>query len=134
MFIGPYVTRLIRNAHLTIVQEIQEAKVGEGMIVMDRVIILWIFQEMRVVFKPGTRADKRARVAKEMQKEEEMEEEGGAAPEADEGSSGSTFQQQVLSQLASHAAPDGDIYSKVENLETGVGCLEARAEASAYQT
>nr|GMD62275.1 hypothetical protein GOBAR_AA35343 [Ipomoea batatas] len=126
-------------------------KLKENKSEIDKDMLLSIFKDMQAIIEPGRNSRKRARrgVAAQAQEEAENEEEGEegheeemrAVPEAGEGSSGNTFEQQVLAQLAAMQLQVGEVHSEVgllnsrmDNLETAVGRLETRNEAHAYQT
>nr|GLL37638.1 hypothetical protein GOBAR_AA35343 [Ipomoea trifida] len=151
LFVGPYLTRILRNAHTTIIPEIPYKKLKENRSEIDKDLLLSIFKDMRAIIEPGRNSRKRARrgAAAQAQEEAENEEEGEegheegmrAVPGAGEGSSGNTFEQQVLAQLAAMQLQVGQVHSEVgrlnsrmDNLETAVGRLETRNEAHAYQT
>nr|GMC62790.1 hypothetical protein GOBAR_AA35343 [Ipomoea batatas] len=149
LFVGPYLTRILRNAHNTIIPEIPYKKLKESEI--DNDMLLSIFKDMRAIIEPGRNSRKRARrgAAAQAQEDAENEEEGEegheeemrAVPGAGEGSSGNTFEQQVLAQLAAMQLQVGQVHSEVgllnsrmDNLETAVGRLETRNEAHVYLT
>nr|GLL44752.1 hypothetical protein GOBAR_AA35343 [Ipomoea trifida] len=151
LFVGPYLTRILRNAHTTIIPEIPYKKLKENKSEIDKDLLLSIFKDMRAIIEPGRNSRKRARwgAAAQAQEEAENEEEGDegheeemrAVPGAGEGSSDNTFEQQVLAQLAAMQLQVGQVHSEVgllnsrmDNLETAVGRLETRNEAHAYQT
>nr|GMD29384.1 hypothetical protein Iba_chr08fCG2600 [Ipomoea batatas] len=135
----------------TIIPEIPYKKLKENKSEIDKDMLLSIFKDMRAIIEPGRNSRKRARrgAAAQAQEEAENEEEGEegheeemrAVPGAGEGSSGNTFEQQVLAQLAAMQLQVGQVHSEVgllnsrmDNLETTVGRLETRNEAHAYQT
>nr|GMC91170.1 hypothetical protein GOBAR_AA35343 [Ipomoea batatas] len=150
LFVGPYLTRILRNAHNTIIPEIPYKKLKENKSEIDKDMLLSIFKDMRAIIEPGRNSRKRARRGAAAQAQEEAENEEGeegheeemrAVPEAGEGSSGNTFEQQVLAQLAAMQLQVGQVHSEVgllnsrmDNLEIAVGRLETRNEAHAYQT
>nr|GLL46886.1 hypothetical protein GOBAR_AA35343 [Ipomoea trifida] len=153
LFVGPYLTRILRNAHSTIIPEIpyKQLKENKSEINRDIAILLSIFKDMRAILEPVGNSRKRARrgaaaQAQERAEDEEENEEGHeeemrAVPEVGEGSSGNTFEQQVLAQLAAMQLQVRQVHSEVgllnsrmDNLETAVGRLETRNEAHAYQT
>nr|GMD77129.1 hypothetical protein GOBAR_AA35343 [Ipomoea batatas] len=151
LFVGPYLTRILRNAHTTIIPEIPYKKLKENRSEIDKDLLLSIFKDMRAIIEPGRNSRKRARrgAAAQAQEEAENEEEGEegheegmrAVPEMGGGSSSNTFEQQVLAQLAAMQLQVGQVHSEVgrlnsrmDNLETAVGRLETRNEAHAYQT
>nr|GMD95459.1 transmembrane protein, putative [Ipomoea batatas] len=134
------------------VPQLQESKTE-----IDRDILLSLFKDMRATLGPVGNTRKRARrgaAAQAQQRveveeeneegqenEEDQEEEMRAMPEVGGGSSSSTFEQQVLAQLAAMQLQVGQVHSQVgllnsrmDNLETAVGRLETRNEAHAYQT
>ncbi|MEQ5265933.1 hypothetical protein, partial [Escherichia coli] len=157
LFVGPYLTRILRNAHNSIIPEIPYKHLQENKTEIDRDILLSLFKDMREILGPvgntrkrarrgaAAQAQERAEVEEEneegQENEEDHEEEMRAMPEVGGGSSSSTFEQQVLAQLAAMQLQVGQVHSQVgllnsrmDNLETAVGRLETRNEAHAYQT
>nr|GMD44008.1 hypothetical protein GOBAR_AA35343 [Ipomoea batatas] len=151
LFVGPYLTRILRNAHNSIIPEIPYKKLKENRTEINRDILLSLFKDMRAILGPVGNTRKRARrgaaaqaqdrAEDEEENEEGHEEETRAVPEVGGGSSGNTFEQQVLAQLAAMQLQVGQVHSEVgllnsrmDNLETAVGRLETRNEAHAYQT
>nr|GMD05280.1 hypothetical protein GOBAR_AA35343 [Ipomoea batatas] len=151
LFVGPYLTRILRNAHNSIIPEIPYKQLQENKTEINRDILLSLFKDMRATLGPVGNTRKRARrgaaaQAQDRAEDEEEnveghEEETRAVPEVDGGSSSSTFEQQVLAQLAAMQLQVGQVHSEVgllnsrmDNLETAVGRLETRNEAHAYQT
>nr|GLL17676.1 hypothetical protein Itr_chr01CG15700 [Ipomoea trifida] len=88
LFIGPYLTRILRNAHNTLILEIPYKKLKENKTEIDRTCC---YQSSKTYGRS---------LSPEGTLERGHEEEMGAVPGAGEGSSGSTFEQQVLAQLA----------------------------------
>nr|GMD37393.1 hypothetical protein Iba_chr09eCG8870 [Ipomoea batatas] len=151
LFVGPYLTRILRNAHNSIIPEIPYKQLKENRSEINRDILLSLFKDMRAILGPVGNTRKRARrgaaaqaqdrVEDEEENEEGHEEEMRAVPEVGGGSSSNTFEQQVLAQLAAMQLQVGQVHSEVgllnsrmDNLETAVGHLETRNEAHAYQT
>nr|GMD76296.1 hypothetical protein GOBAR_AA35343 [Ipomoea batatas] len=157
LFVGPYLTRILRNAHNSIIPEIPYKQLQENKTEIDRDILLSLFKDMRAILGPvgntrkrprrgaAAQAQQRVEIEEEneegQENEEDQEEEMQAMPEVGGGSSSSTFEQQVLAQLAAMQLQVGQVHSQVgllnsrmDNLETAVERLETRNEAHAYQT
>nr|GMD51198.1 hypothetical protein GOBAR_AA35343 [Ipomoea batatas] len=151
LFVGPYLTRILRNAHNSIILEIPYKQLKENRLEINRDILLSLFKDMQVILGPVGNTRKRARrgaaaqaqdrAEDEEENEEGHEEEMRAVPEVGGGSSSNTFEQQVLAQLAAMQLQVGQVHtevgllnSRMDNLETAVGRLETRNEAHAYQT
>nr|GME11606.1 hypothetical protein GOBAR_AA35343 [Ipomoea batatas] len=151
LFVGPYLTRILRNAHNSIIPEIPYKQLQENKTEIDRDILLSLFKDMRAILGPVGNTRKRARqgaaaqahdrAEEEEENEEGHEEETQAMPEVGGGSSSSTFEQQVLAQLVAMQLQVGQVHSEVgllnsrmDNLETAVGRLETQNEAHSYQT
>nr|GMD66326.1 hypothetical protein GOBAR_AA35343 [Ipomoea batatas] len=151
LFVGPYLTRILRNAHNSIIPEIPYKQLPENKTEINRDILLSLFKDMREILGPVGNTRKRARrgaaaqaqdrAEEEEENEEGHEEETQAMPEVGGGSSSNTFEQQVLAQLAAMQLQVGQVHSEVgllnsrmDNLETAVGRLETRNEAHVYQT
>nr|GME19360.1 hypothetical protein GOBAR_AA35343 [Ipomoea batatas] len=113
LFVGPYLTRILRKCPHTIIPEIPYKKLKENRSEIDKDLLLSIFKDMRAIIEPGRNSRKRARrgAAAQAQEEAENEEEGEEGHEE-----------------GMRAVPEMD------NLETAVGRLETRNEAHAYQT
>nr|GMC47440.1 replication protein A 70 kDa DNA-binding subunit B-like [Ipomoea batatas] len=58
LFIGPYLTRILRNAHNTLILEIPYKKLKENKTEIDRDMLLSIFKDMRAILEPGRNSRK----------------------------------------------------------------------------
>nr|GLL46806.1 hypothetical protein GOBAR_AA35343 [Ipomoea trifida] len=112
LFVGPYLTRILRNAHNSIIPEIPYKRLQENKTEINRDILLSLFKDMRATLGPVGNTRKRARrgAAAQAQDRAEDEEENVEGHEEE-----------------TRAVPE-------DNLETAVGRLETRNEARAYQT
>nr|GMD88537.1 hypothetical protein GOBAR_AA35343 [Ipomoea batatas] len=113
LFVGPYLTRILRNAHSTIIPEIPYKQLKENKSEINRDILLSIFKDMRAILEPVGNSRKRARRGAAAQAQERAE---------DEEENEERHEEEM------RAVPEMD------NLETVVGRLETRNEAHAYQT
>nr|GMD46957.1 hypothetical protein GOBAR_AA35343 [Ipomoea batatas] len=61
LFVGPYLTRILRNAHNSIIPEIPYKQLQENKTEIDRDILLSLFKDMRAILGPVGNTRKRAR-------------------------------------------------------------------------
>nr|GMC73955.1 Transposon Ty3-I Gag-Pol polyprotein [Ipomoea batatas] len=93
LFVGPYLTRILRNAHNSIIPEIPYKQLPENKTEINRDILLSLFKDMRAILGPVGNTKKRARrgaaaqahdrAEEEEENEEGHEEETQAMPEED---------------------------------------------------
>nr|GMD73042.1 hypothetical protein Iba_chr12fCG14490 [Ipomoea batatas] len=81
LFVGPYLTRILRNAHNSIIPEIPYKQLQENRTEINRDILLSLFKDMRAILGPVGNTRKRARrgVAAQAQERAEVEEENEEA-------------------------------------------------------
>nr|GME20963.1 hypothetical protein GOBAR_AA16815 [Ipomoea batatas] len=120
LFVGPYLTRILRNAHNSIIPEIPYKHLQENKTEINRDILLSIFKDMREILGPVGNTRKRARrgAAAQAQERAEVEEENEEGQENEE-----------IHEEEMRAMPEVGGGSS-----STVGRLETRNEAHAYQT
>nr|GMD34575.1 hypothetical protein GOBAR_AA35343 [Ipomoea batatas] len=86
LFVGPYLTRILRNAHNSIIPEIPYKQLHENKTEIDRDILLSLFKDMREILGPVGNTRKRARrgAAGQAQQRAEVEEEHEEGQENEE--------------------------------------------------
>nr|GME03802.1 hypothetical protein GOBAR_AA35343 [Ipomoea batatas] len=86
LFVGPYLTRILRNAHNSIIPEIPYKQLKENRTEINRDILLSLFKDMRAILGPVGNTRKRARrgAAAQAQERAEVEEENEEGQENEE--------------------------------------------------